>query len=99
MNGLAVLLSVRNIHIFQGDRLVSSVKLACGQQASVALDYRQTVLTALQDAENALVSYHADQARMQSALDLVALRRLAAAGKSIRTSCYRSSTCSGRRRR
>ncbi|MFC7509960.1 TolC family protein [Pantoea stewartii] len=53
---------------FSGGRLVSSVKLARAQQASAALDYRQTVLTALQDVENALVSYRADQQRV-TALD------------------------------
>ncbi|MCG7387659.1 efflux transporter outer membrane subunit [Pantoea sp. ACRSB] len=57
-----------SIPIFQGGRLVSSVRLARAQQASAALDYRQTVLTALQDVENALVSYRADQARA-TALD------------------------------
>ncbi|MDL4914651.1 MAG: efflux transporter outer membrane subunit [Enterobacterales bacterium endosymbiont of Blomia tropicalis] len=57
-----------SIPIFQGGRLVSSVKLARAQQASAALDYRQTVLTALQDVENALVSYRADQQRV-TALD------------------------------
>lgn len=57
-----------SIPIFQGGQLVSSVKLARAQQASAALDYRQTVLTALQDVENALVSYRADQQRV-TALD------------------------------
>ena len=57
-----------SIPIFQGGRLVSSVKLARAQQASAALDYRQTVLTALQDVENALVSYRADQQQV-TALD------------------------------
>jgi len=57
-----------SIPVFQGGRLVSSVKLARAQQASAALDYRQTVLTALQDVEIALVSYRADQARV-TALD------------------------------
>ncbi|WP_054634254.1 efflux transporter outer membrane subunit [Pantoea stewartii] len=57
-----------SIPLFQGGRLVSSVKLARAQQASAALDYRQTVLTALQDVENALVSYRADQQRV-TALD------------------------------
>ncbi|AUX72223.1 efflux transporter outer membrane subunit [Erwinia pyrifoliae] len=47
--------------IFQGGRLVSNVKLARAQQASAALQYRQTVLTALQDVENALVSYRSDR--------------------------------------
>ncbi|MFG1175359.1 efflux transporter outer membrane subunit [Erwiniaceae bacterium CAU 1747] len=50
-----------SIPIFQGGRLVSSVRLARAQQASAALGYRQTVLTALQDVENALVSYRSDQ--------------------------------------
>ncbi|AMG58052.1 efflux transporter outer membrane subunit [Pantoea vagans] len=57
-----------SIPIFQGGQLVSNVKLARAQQASAALDYRQTVLTALQDVENALVSYRADQQRV-TALD------------------------------
>ncbi|MFS2223394.1 efflux transporter outer membrane subunit [Pantoea sp. B65] len=50
-----------SIPIFQGGRLVSGVKLARAQQASAALSYRQTVLNALQDVENALVSYRTDQ--------------------------------------
>ncbi|WP_439212882.1 efflux transporter outer membrane subunit [Duffyella gerundensis] len=50
-----------SIPIFEGGRLVSSVKLARAQQANAALAYRQTVLTALQDVENALVSYRTDQ--------------------------------------
>ncbi|MCU5772969.1 efflux transporter outer membrane subunit [Erwiniaceae bacterium BAC15a-03b] len=52
-----------SIPVFQGGRLVSGVKLARAQQASAALGYRQTVLTALQDVENALVSYRTDQQR------------------------------------
>ncbi|WP_407927849.1 efflux transporter outer membrane subunit [Izhakiella capsodis] len=55
-----------SIPIFQGGRLVSSVKLARADQASAALGYRQTVLNALQEVENALVSYHADQQRVAS---------------------------------
>lgn len=50
-----------SIPIFQGGRLVSSVKLSRAEQASSALNYRQAVLTALQDVENALVSYRTDQ--------------------------------------
>lgn len=53
-----------SIPIFQGGRLVSSVKLSRAQQANSALNYRQTVLTALQDVENALVSYRTDQERV-----------------------------------
>ncbi|ARJ40627.1 RND transporter [Pantoea alhagi] len=52
-----------SIPVFQGGRLVSSVKLTRARQASSALNYRQTVLTALQDVENALVSYRTDQER------------------------------------
>lgn len=53
-----------SIPVFQGGRLVASVKLARAEQASSALNYRQTVLTALQDVENALVSYRTDQERV-----------------------------------
>lgn len=52
-----------SIPIFQGGRLVSSVKLARAQQGAAVLQYRQTVLSALGDVENALTSYHADQQR------------------------------------
>ena len=52
-----------SIPIFQGGRLVSSVKVARAQQGAAVLDYRQTVLTALGDVENALVSYRTDQQR------------------------------------
>ena len=52
-----------SIPIFQGGRLVSSVKLARAQQGAAVLNYRQTVLEALGDVENALVSYRADQQR------------------------------------
>ncbi len=69
-----------SLPIFQGGRLVSNVRLARVQQANDALAYRQTVLTALQDVENALVSYRTDRQRvdgleqtaasLQSAFDL-----------------------------
>ncbi|NDL62829.1 efflux transporter outer membrane subunit [Acerihabitans arboris] len=53
-----------SLPIFQGGRLVASVKLSRVQQANQALAYRQTVLTALQDVENALVSYRTDRQRV-----------------------------------
>lgn len=53
-----------SIPIFQGGRLMSNARLARTQQANAVLTYRQTVLTALQDVENALVSYRADQQRV-----------------------------------
>ncbi|WP_261641636.1 efflux transporter outer membrane subunit [Erwinia mallotivora] len=55
-----------SIPIFQGGRLVSGVKMARAEQASAALNYRQTVLTALQDVENALVSYRSDQQQVEA---------------------------------
>lgn len=48
------------------------MKLARAQQASAALGYRQTVLTALQDVENALVSYRSDQQQVEGLDDTVA---------------------------
>ncbi|WP_414147156.1 efflux transporter outer membrane subunit [Erwinia sp. BNK-24-b] len=54
-----------SLPIFQGGRLVSGVKLARAEQANAALGYRQTVLTALQDVENALVSYRTDQQQVE----------------------------------
>ncbi len=55
-----------SLPIFQGGQLVSGVRLARAQQANAALNYRQTVLTALQEVENALVSYRADQQQLIS---------------------------------
>ncbi|HBI09194.1 MAG TPA: RND transporter, partial [Franconibacter pulveris] len=52
-----------SIPIFQGGRLVSSVKVARAEQGAAVVQYRQTVLTALSDVENALVSYRTDQQR------------------------------------
>ncbi|CAM4390634.1 efflux transporter outer membrane subunit [Bordetella muralis] len=55
-----------SLPIFQGGRLIENVKLAKAQQAEMALNYRQTVLTALQDVENALVAYRSDQVKRDS---------------------------------
>lgn len=66
-----------SIPIFQGGRLVSSVKLARAQQASAALGYRQAVLTALQDVENALVSYRSDQQQVDGLDETVAAQETA----------------------
>ncbi|PIJ48676.1 RND transporter [Erwinia sp. OLTSP20] len=66
-----------SLPLFQGGRLVSSVRLARADQAAAALGYRQTVLTALQDVENALVSYHADQQRVAGLSDTVAAQQSA----------------------
>lgn len=63
--------------IFQGGRLVSGVKLARAQQASAVLGYRQTVLTALQDVENALVSYRSDQQQVAGLEETVSAQQSA----------------------
>jgi multidrug efflux system outer membrane protein len=52
-----------SLPIFQGGALVSNIRLAKAQQAEAALAYRQAVLTALADVENALVVYRTDQVR------------------------------------
>lgn len=53
-----------SLPIFQGGRIVSAVHLSRAQQANAALNYRQTVLSALQDVDNALVNYRTDQDRV-----------------------------------
>ncbi|MGI4856514.1 MAG: efflux transporter outer membrane subunit [Janthinobacterium lividum] len=60
-----------SVPIFEGGRLRASVRMARAEQAGAALNYRQTVLSALQDVENGLVNYRTDQARtlaLQAAL-------------------------------
>jgi len=52
-----------SLPLFQGGRLVANVRLARAQQAEAALAYRQTVLDALRDVENALVAYRSDQSQ------------------------------------
>lgn len=54
-----------SVPIFEGGRLVSSVKVSRAQQGAAVLQYRQTVLQALGDVENALVSYRTDLDREQ----------------------------------
>ena len=46
-----------NIPIFQGGRLVGNLHLAEAQAASAAFAYQRSVITALQEAESALVAY------------------------------------------
>ncbi len=58
-----------SIPIFQGGRLVSSVHVSRAQQANAVLNYRQTVLTALQDVDNSLVNYRTDQDRVNGLED------------------------------
>ncbi|TCV98063.1 NodT family efflux transporter outer membrane factor (OMF) lipoprotein [Biostraticola tofi] len=55
-----------SLPIFQGGRLVSNVRLARVEQANAVLAYRQVVLNALQDVENALVSYRTDKQQVKA---------------------------------
>jgi multidrug efflux system outer membrane protein len=55
-----------SLPIFQGGSLTANVHLAKSEQAAAAITYRQTVLNALQEVENALVSFQQDQLRAQS---------------------------------
>ena len=47
--------------IFQGGRLTAGLRLAHAQQAQAALNYRATVLNALREVENGLVSFRSDK--------------------------------------
>jgi NodT family efflux transporter outer membrane factor (OMF) lipoprotein len=52
-----------SLPIFQGGALVANVRLARAQQAEAALNYRKTVLSALQDVEDGLTAAAADALR------------------------------------
>jgi outer membrane protein, multidrug efflux system len=50
------------VPIFQGGKLTANLKLAHAQQQEAALNYRSAVLNALQEVENALITYRNDSA-------------------------------------
>lgn len=52
-----------SLPIFQGGALRAQIAMARADQAAAVLAYRQTVLSALHDVDNALVRYRTDQAR------------------------------------
>ena len=52
-----------SLPIFEGGQLRANVRLAKAEQAEAALNYRQTVLKALQDVENDLVALRTDRLR------------------------------------
>jgi multidrug efflux system outer membrane protein len=52
-----------SVPIFTGGRLSGQVRIANLQQQEAVLNYRQTVLTAFHDVDNALIAYAADQQR------------------------------------
>jgi multidrug efflux system outer membrane protein len=61
-----------SIPIFHGGALVSNVRLSRALAAEAALNYRKTVLNALQEAENGLTGLQQDAARSASLRDTVA---------------------------
>lgn len=52
-----------SLPIFSGGALVSNLRLSQARQAEAALAYRQAVLVAPRDVDNALAVYRTDQAR------------------------------------
>jgi NodT family efflux transporter outer membrane factor (OMF) lipoprotein len=56
-----------SLPIFEGGQLEANLRTARAQEASAALNYRATVLNALREVENALVSYREDQIAAQKA--------------------------------
>ena len=60
-----------SIPIFHGGALVSNVRLSRAQAAEAALNYRKTVLNALEEVEDGLTGLHQDAARTASLRDTV----------------------------
>lgn len=58
--------------IFEGGRLRATVRLQDAQAKAAALEYRNTVLAALHEVDDALSAYGADQAREMALADTVA---------------------------
>ncbi len=65
--------------IFSAGRVWSNIEVQKALQQQTMLNYRQTVLTALQDVENALVAYDKEQLRNKSLIDAVTANRKAVA--------------------
>jgi multidrug efflux system outer membrane protein len=66
-----------SVPIFQGGALVGNVKIAKAEAGVAALNYRKTVLTALQEVEDGLVSLDQDAARVAALNDTVAANQRA----------------------
>jgi NodT family efflux transporter outer membrane factor (OMF) lipoprotein len=60
-----------SVPIFQGGKLTASLRLARAQQVAAALAYRNTVLNALKEVENALVAYRTDRAARDRIADTI----------------------------
>jgi NodT family efflux transporter outer membrane factor (OMF) lipoprotein len=50
-----------SLPIFEGGKLTANLRTARVEEATAALDYRSTVLNALEEVENALIAYRTDQ--------------------------------------
>jgi outer membrane protein, multidrug efflux system len=61
-----------SVPIFHGGALVANVKMARAEAGAAALNYRKTVLTALQEIEDGLVSLDQDGLRVAALRDTVA---------------------------
>ncbi|KWE30042.1 efflux transporter outer membrane subunit [Burkholderia territorii] len=64
-----------SLPIFSGGQLVSNLRLSQARQAEAALAYRQAVLVALRDVDNALAVYRTDQTRAAALDDAVKAER------------------------
>jgi multidrug efflux system outer membrane protein len=60
-----------SLPIFQGGALTANVKMSRAEEAAAALTYRRTVLTALQEIEDGLVSLDQDGRRLAALHDTV----------------------------
>jgi multidrug efflux system outer membrane protein len=58
--------------IFDAGRIRANIEVRSARQEQALTQYEQTVLTALEDVENALVSYGKEQVRYRSLIDAVA---------------------------
>lgn len=61
-----------SVPIFHGGALVANIKMARAEAAAAALNYRKTVLSALQDVEDGLVSLDQDGLRVKALQETVA---------------------------
>nr|WP_132459165.1 efflux transporter outer membrane subunit [Paraburkholderia sp. BL8N3] len=64
-----------SLPIFEGGALRANVKIANAQAAQAALQYRQSVLTALQEVDNALVAYRTEQDHRAALISTVEANR------------------------
>ncbi|MGI4813701.1 MAG: efflux transporter outer membrane subunit [Janthinobacterium lividum] len=61
-----------SLPIFQGGALVANIRLNRAEQAAAALEYRRTVLSALNDVENALIAYRTGHEQREALTQSVA---------------------------